>query len=65
MEGLDESDFIELTDEEWMSDDIVAVLEKRLLEALKGEANALELTPEQVRGDNFFTLLQEHANKTR
>jgi len=65
IENLDYSDFFELTDEEWAHGDIVAVLEKRLLDSLKGEADALEFTPEQVRDGNFFTLLQEHAKKTR
>ena len=42
-----------------------AALEKRLLKALEGEADALELTPEQVRSGEFFDLLQDHANRTR
>jgi len=42
-----------------------AALEKRLLAALEGEADALELTAEQVGGGNLFALLQDHANRTR
>jgi len=42
-----------------------AALEQRLLKALEGEADALELTPEQIRGGNLFGLLREHADRTR